>query len=528
MTVSSQAYCVASNQIYAIGYATAKEESTDVVANTSNVSWSAWVEQKGVDFTGATRSKAGKIRVYVNGKIVADKYFPLNKNGADTTVISLSGTLLNVAHNSDGTGSATVGIQLLEGVDDVGNADWRYNSGSYASENVPLSTIPRQTTVSSSVSTIDMGNSLTITGSSNSSSYTHKLYVEWNGMRTAINESLGGTVSQAYTIPTDWATAIPNSTYGTATFILEAYYKGSKVGSSSCDVKVTVPSTYVPSIDSVVVTEANEAVSSKLSGVFVQNMSKLKITTSASGSYGSTVTSIQVMALGKIYTSFESVTDTVLSSNVTSSGAVRIIVIIYDSRGRSKQSEYSIQTYAYTAPTMTGSASRANSSYAVDETDGTYALIGYTYNVASLNNQNSFTLSLDYRVKGTETWTNITKITSPYSQTDGSYKGGNIFGSDKAYEVRLGISDLFTETMVYAIYTVTTTYTLINFGSDGKSIAVGKQSAINGAMEVNMPLYFLYEGYQISLPEAYKMLTELIAWKANVLAGKTKIVVKED
>ncbi len=384
------------------------------------------------------------------------------------------------SHRSDGTISGCYAWVKLAS-----------SSGSYAPNSVSalvtggdrsFATIPRTTSMSISATSRNLGESITITGSGASSSFTHKLFVLWNGSWIGINTSLGSSVNQSYTIPKSWANNLPNGTSGTATFSLDTYSGSTKIGNSQKSCTIYVPNTteFNPSISSVAVSEANSSVATQF-GFYVQNQSKLKFVSTCSGAYSSSINSIKTTINGVTYTG-----GTITTNAISASGTVSYTVVATDSRGRSVSKTGSVSVTAYSTPTLSGSAYRCNSSYTRDDNSGTYGQTTYSYNVVTLSNKNTLTFTIDYRVSG-GSWTNLKTISSGYSASNATFNMGNVFTATNTYEVRLGIKDFFSSTSYY-VMTVSPTYTLINFGAGGKSIAFGQQSSNNGTMEINMPV----------------------------------------
>ncbi len=396
------------------------------------------------------------------------------------------------------------------------------NSGNYAPNSLgnlvtngdrSFPTIPRTTSMSISATSRNLGESITITGSGASSAFTHKLYVLWNGTWNAINTSLGSSVNTSYTIPKSWANNLPSGTQSTCTFSLDTYNGSTKIGNSqkSCTIYVPNTSEFQPSISSVAVSEANSSVSSRF-GFYVQNQSKLKFVNTCSGAYSSSISTIKTTINGATYTG-----STITTNAISASGTVSYTVTATDSRGRSVSKTGSVSVTAYSTPTLSGEAYRCNSSYTRDDNEGTYGQTKYSYNVTTLSNKNTLTFTIEYRVSG-GTWSTLKTISSGYSASNTLFNMGNVLTATNTYEVRLGIKDFFTSTSYY-VMTVSPTYTLINFGANGKSIAFGQQSSNNGTMEVNMPISLKTDALNSIFPIGAVYLTFNNNNPANFLGG---------
>ena len=148
---------------------------------------------------------------------------------------------------------------------------------------------------------------------------------------------------------------------------------------------------------------------------------------------------------------------------------------------------------AYSSPSLTNvTARRANSSYTVDEASGTYALLHFKVGFTSLTGNNATSFYIQYRASGASSWTKINSWDNNYS-LEQDYKAGNLFTSaTSSYEVAFGVKDSFMSDYSWKVVTVTPTYTLINFGKDGKSLTFFGQDGnsantltINGDLAIN-------------------------------------------
>lgn len=471
--------CSNGNQAYSLRLYVV-ETSTSVENNTSSLTW--WLDMYSVNGYYSVTGAAGNFVCTINGQTVVNRNITWSVGGNSGTRIA-NGTM-TVSHNADGTKSFNVSASYRT---TVNYGVYTPNNGSL-SGTMTLSTIPRATAVTLDLSNgTVMGNTISITGTPASSSFSHKIYYQFNsGTETLIAETASGSVSESWTIPTDLAEEIPNSETGTVSIVLKTYNGSTLIGTKSTSFTTTVPEDYLPTITGILIEEANANIPSSW-GFFIQNQSKLKITVSASGSHGSTITTISESIDGNTYT--DTAVDGVASvttNTLTSAGNLSATVKVTDSRGRSISMADSIQVEAYSIPTMSNlSASRADSAYKIDEVDGTYALFGYNYNVTSLNGKNSFSFRIQYKKKSASSWKTATTVTSVYSVENGTFQGGNIFDSTSNYDVRFGIKDYFSSEYTCLQTSVSETYTLMNYGADGKAVAFFGQSS-NGINEVEV------------------------------------------
>ena len=442
------------------------EKSYSIENNTSKVEW--WV---GIRSNTAYHNHYGLSETYVvniNGTVVHNAvHTPTVNSGA--TVWVASGTT-TVSHNADGSKSISVSASF-------NNADrgtYLPTTGS-CSGSLKLTTIPRATTPSIDKPSLDCGSAIKISGTSASSNFSHKVYVTWNGTKTQIGTIASGTTtpSFSYTIPTDWEKNIPDSTSGIATFTLETISGSTSVGSKTVNATIKVRSSIVPTIGTVGISDTNSICAGI--GQYVQNQSKLKFSIATSGNQGSTITSVSTKFNGQTYSG-----STFTTQAIQNSGTLTYTITVTDSRGRTATKSGSVSVVAYNPPSLTNiSAKRANSGYTVDESSGTYALLHFKVGFTSLSNKNVTSFYIQYRASGASSWTKINSWANNYT-LEQDYKAGNLFTSTTTtYEIAFGVKDKFMSDYSWQIVTVTPTYTLINFGKDGKSLTFFGQDGNN-------------------------------------------------
>lgn len=455
------------------------EKSYSIENNTSKIAWKVGIRSNTTYHNHYGLSETYK--VVINGATVHNAvHTPTVNSGA--TVWVASGTT-TISHNADGSKSISVSASF-------NNADrdtYLPTTGS-CSGSLKLTTIPRATTPSIDKPSLDCGGVIKISGTSASSNFSHKVYVTWNGTKIQIGTIASGTTSPSfsYTIPTDWEKNIPDSTSGIATFTLETISGSTSVGSKSVNATIKVRSSIVPTIGTVGISDTNSICAGI--GQYVQNQSKLKFTIATSGNQGSTITSVSTKFNNQTYTG-----STFTTQAIQSSGSIGYTITVTDSRGRSATKSGSVNVVAYYPPSLTNvSAKRANSGYTVDESSGTYALLHFKVGFTSLSNKNVTSFYIQYRTSGDTAWTKINSWDNNYT-LEQDYKAGNLFTSTTAtYEIAFGVKDSFMSDYSWQVVTVTPTYTLINFGKDGKSLTFFGQDGnsantltINGDLAIN-------------------------------------------
>ena len=503
------------------------EDSYSIENNTSRVYW--WVGIRSNTQYHNHQGLSEHYKVVVNGTTVHDANHTVSVGSGQT--VGIADGYTTVTHNADGSKSISASASFSCG----STAYYAPRSGS-CSGSLTLTTIPRATSPSIDKPSLECGSTINISGTSASSKFSHKVYVTWNGIKTHIKTIASGTTtpSFSYTIPTDWEKNLPSSTSGIATFTLETFSASTSVGSKTVNATIKVRSGVVPSIGTVSISDTNSICTGI--GQYVQNQSKLKFSIVTSGNQGSTITSVSTKFNGQTYSG-----STFTTQAIQNSGTLSYTITVTDSRGRTATKSGSVSVTTYSPPSLTNvSAKRANSSYAVDESNGTYALLHFKVGFTSFSNKNVTSFCIQYRASGTSSWTKINSWDNNYT-LEQDYKAGNLFTSTSStYEIAFGVKDKFMSDYSWQIVTVTPTYTLINFGKNGKSVALFAQSNDEeNTLEINGTIKLLVNNVMQSINsivtrflkiEEWKQTIEswkqtIESWKANVEEGNTTITL---
>ena len=260
---------------------TVVEESTSVANNTSTLRWT--LESIGGSVNYYTIYNWG---VWVNGQQIygtqttgwSSYAFPAAKG-------STTGTI-TVPHNDDGTASA-VGFTLKGCV--YYNRDNTYN-GSVSLSTIARASQPSCITYPNTTQNIgNLGDTITIHMNRKSSSFKHTVRYAWGNKSGTIATNVGDNCQ--WTVPKNFAENVTNGTSGTGTIYVDTYNGSTKIGTKSVGFTANIPNTseFQPSISSVTLSEVGSVPSSF--GFYVQSLSKIKGKITASGAYGSTISS---------------------------------------------------------------------------------------------------------------------------------------------------------------------------------------------------------------------------------------------
>lgn len=429
--------------------------SQSVADNYSNISW----KLKGSG-SGSGWVSAGNFKAVINGTTVYSSSTRIQLYNGTTVA---SGTA-KISHNSDGTKSFKLSCEA--GIYYVAvNCE--------ASGTHTLTTIPRASSVSATA--VNLGSATTVSISRASSSFTHTLTYSF-GSATGTIATKTSSTSVSWTPPLSLANQIPSATSGTCTITCTTYNGSTSIGSKTCTVKLSVPSSVVPTISSLSATRVDGTVPSAW-GIYVQSKSKATLTINgAAGSYGSTISSYSISGGG-----YSGTSSTLTTGFLNSSGTITFTAKVTDSRGRtSAAATVSISVVAYSAPAFSSYTSqRCLSSGTVNE-EGTYVKGTVSYSYASCSSKNTVTRTTYYKKSTDSTWTNASASFS--SGTAFTFGGGNL-SADYSYDIRYTIADAFTTVNVYDV--VTTAAVVMDFKAGGKGVAVGKVSEFDNTFEVS-------------------------------------------
>ena len=417
----------------------------------------------------------GKYSMTINGSTYSytrsGDYSISVSNGTIVTVFSKE---ITITHNTDGSKSVPVSASLE--ITSFGNF-------SISNKSITLTAIPRASSFSLNVSSATIGSTqITVSISRASSSFTHKVYYSCGSNHNwQANSGNEGATSVSWTPSINDCNHYPNSTSGTATIKVDTYSGSTWIGTASKTLTLNVPSSVVPSISSVSVTENG---GSEISGVFVKGKSKANVSISASGAYSSTISSYSTTITGLSTKSGSSFT----SDTLNTAGTITFTTTVKDSRGRSASKSATITVYDYFTPTFSLSAFRANDDGTENQIGGT--AISMTYDVTSyadINSNNTLRYDLYVRnVTQNKEWvwkdggnglkSNTTVITETSYDTPHAI--------DQTYEVIMEVTD------IYDTYTKTINipmaYALIDFKAGGKGMAIGTLATLEDTFEVNL------------------------------------------
>ena len=331
-----------------------------------------------------------------------------------------------------------------------------------------------------SASSVNLGSSVTISTNRLSTAATHIINYYFGNAIGTIATDVGDSVS--WTPPLSLASQIPSGTSALCTITCETYYDGEQTGINTCSLTLNVPASVVPSISSVSYSEAVSGIAAQFGG-YVQNRSKLAVSISASGIYGSSISSVKISLNGNVYTG-TSFTTAVLAT----SGSNTMTVTVTDSRGRTTSTTRTFTVLAYSPPSLTlFSAQRCNADGSAVQVDGTHVRVSVKGSATSVSSKNTMSCTIYYKLSSASAWTQATTITpSSYAINTTNLVLPQTYNVLNSFDLEVRVEDYFY--YIEQSVSIGTKTVLMDFYHDGSAIAFGKVAETPNAVEFGLPV----------------------------------------
>lgn len=396
---------------------------------------------------------------------------------------------VRVQHGADGSAPAINITARANGTaSSYGPSSSTSSSGDcVASDFVTLDTIPRASKPTLGATSINLGSSVSIYTNAASSSFRHKIYYNWysttNGSPNWINIGLGVEDGLLWTLPLTFANNLPGTTKGYGTIRCETYNGDTLIGTKDVTFEGVVPDTaeFRPKC-AIEVTDPTGYAAQY--GSFVKGLSKFNIKVTPTLAYKSPIARYTVLANGQSYGGAEVTTGVVAELQGT------IQATVTDERGR--PSTLASEPYTaldYFKPTISALNVHRCDANGTENDQGDYVQATFSAAVAPLNSLNSAKYVLRYTIMGdgsaTTTEVELTALEGRYQVTD--YTAAP-FAADgnSTYSVELAVTDDISPTT--RATSVSTAFTLMNWGPEGRSMAIGKVAEKPGTLEVALDL----------------------------------------
>jgi hypothetical protein len=369
------------------------------------------------------------------------------------------------------SGTTALSLNLYSGSGSTRNSTYSYS--------LP---IEPAASVLGSISSFTFGNAVDIPITKYNSGFYDVLTISVGGttIKTVNGITSGTDITFTSTELTNIYAKLPSATKGTVTFKLttKTSSNGSTVGTSTKTATGTIPSSVKPTISGITLAEATSGLASKF-GAYIQNKSTITGTVNASAGSGSSISAYKTTINGSSYTS-----KTFTTGVLKTSGTNTITTTVTDKRGRSTSYSTTFSVLAYSKPVIsTFKIDRCNADGTLND-EGINFKVTIKSSITALNNKNDKTYLLQYKLSSSNTWTTIGTTLSGYA-IDTNFVTTNIaLNIDNVYDFRLTIGDYFEDVPKTEI--VEESFTLMNWGADGHSMAIGGVATEPDVLDVKM------------------------------------------
>lgn len=376
----------------------------------------------------------------------------------------------DISHDSNGNATFSVNLQV---------AVYGSEVNCVAYKTFTLDTIARATVPTVNVTSADFGTNVIISTPRKANGFKHTLKYTFGGVTNTFANNVD--TSYTWTIPLDFMNRIPNATSGTLTISCLTYSGSTLVGTKTVSFEATVPTSVVPKVNSVSVTEATPGIKDKF-GVFLTDQSTFNVKINAVGAYGSTISSYSTTFVGATYSGSNFTTE-----SVASDGDYKFSVTVKDTRGRTAKYEHTINVVEYLSPRIVSFYAFRCDEYGHEDDEGEYIAIDYGHNISPVNNKNDKSYTLELKSSSGSGFSTIDSG-NVYFHEDSIILEANV---DNSYTIKLTVSDYFTT--VSREIEAPTGFTMVDYHSSGKGIAFGRVAERSGAMEIGFTMYDKYD-----------------------------------
>lgn len=459
----------------------------DITNNRSLISWEIGV-QGTAGYTAYWYSNAVKINsAYVNGSLVSGAATYSNITLSGSTRHRLRSGSIWVGHNSDGTKTFSASV-----------SGWLFNNGTRsASGSWALTTIPRNSQVSTNASSYDLGDAIGIITNRKSTSFTHTITIRLNNSSGTILQTIYNVGASTTWTPTSaqietMQNAIPTS--NTLPLYINQY--NNQVKDDSSVTRTLTLRNANPTFTNFTFKDSNATVAAITGNnqVLVKGQSTLEVKVPSADK----MVAIKGATASRYDFAFDGVSnqETYATGDVTSdfttvatSGTRTIQVTAYDSRSNTTRVSKPVIVYDYAAPTITTTLTRENN-FGSDTTitiEGTYTPL----TIGGTDKNSPQTGTLQYRYKESDgafgSW-----VTKTFTDNgDGTYDVTPFvvsLNNENKYEFEFHIDDEFGTVTTTNSVDVGTPIMFVGQNSGAAAVGINKMPE-NGALDVEGDIY---------------------------------------
>ena len=453
-------------------------ESQNVANNASVVSWRL---QLIAGSDGAISSSAAKAwSVTVNGSTTSGTNSVGISNNATKTLASGRTTII---HNADGSKTFTFSFSQEFAITFQGaSIGTKGGSGSGTLTAIPRASQPSLITWPTTTNDVgNFGDEIAIHMNRKSDAFTHTVRYEFGTRKGTI--ATGVTTGTTWTLPLDFMDLLPATTSGSGRIYVDTYNGSTLLGTKYTGFTAHVPASVKPTC-TVQVLDGTDTQATY--GNLVKGLSKLYVKVNGYPVYSSPIASRSATANGVRYSAAEFTTGVLAKAGTTT-----VTATVTDKRGRtSAQASASFTVLDYTKPSVTAMSVRRCDQNGTENPQGEYVQVTYSAKITALNNKNSAAYTVRYKKSTATSYTSVaqTAQAGKYTVTNATY----IFAADSSssFDVEVVATDDFGTASRAS--TASTAFTLMNWGANGTSMAVGKVAEKDNAFEIGLRAYDQY------------------------------------
>jgi microcystin-dependent protein len=448
-----------------------------VANNRATVAWSAKLVSNSYGAIHSTAKKEWQLSV--DGVVIDEGTNTVSIAGASS--ITLASGQFSVNYDAAGEKSFTLtyyqDFSILWGFEEINAVSL---SGTVELDPLYRASQPSLVTWPETTNNVgEFGQEFSIHMNRMSSELTHTVRYEYGKRSGTI--ATGVTNGTTWTVPLTFMNDIPNATSASGRIYVDTYSDSEKIGTKYTGFTVTVPASVKPAV-SLKLTDVSGV--GDVYGVPVQGLSKIKIEVNTTPAYSSPIQSYDVRANGAAYTEQTSTTDVLKAA-----GSSPITATVKDARGRTGSASYTMNVLAYVPPSVTKLTVHRCDEDGTENEQGEYIRAVFSAAITPLNNKNTAAYTLRYKKSAASDFSSadFNNLANVYTVTDQAY----IFAADSSssYDVEVVATDRHgTATRATS---ASTAFTLMNWGPDGTSMAIGKVAEKPNTLQIALDVEFL-------------------------------------
>ena len=453
-------------------------ESQNTANNASVVAWKMELIAGSDGYISSTASKAWSVTV--NGT----KYSGTNTVGiSNNSTKTLASGRTTIVHGADGSKTFSFSFSQEFAITFQGaSIGTKSGSGSGTLTVIPRASQPSLITWPETTGDVgNFGDTIAIHMNRKSDAFTHTVRYAFGSLTGTIATKV--ETGTTWTIPLSFMDQLPAATHGSGRIYVDTYNGSALVGTKYTGFTAHVPASVKPTC-SLQVLDATTVKDTY--GNLVKGLSKLLVRVSGTPVYSSPIASRSATANGVRYSAAEFTTDF-----LTKAGTTTVTATVTDKRGRtSAAASASFTVLDYAKPSVTALSVRRCDQDGTENPQGEYVQVTFSAKITALNNKNSAAYTVKYKKTTATSYTTVT-ITAQagkYTVTNAAY----IFAADSSssFDVVVEATDDFGTASRSS--TASTAFTLLNWGSNGTSFAVGKVAEKANAFEIGLRAYDQY------------------------------------